>query len=164
MKTPVWLLAGTLVLGAPVAFSQTPTPPISRMSSVENNRQLAIRFVELMAQNQVEKFGEVVTDDYRQHNPLVKPGLAGIIEGGRWFHSIFPDVRVRVEQVVVEGDMVVGRFTWTGTQRGEFMGIPATGKTVSWSSMDQWRVAGGKLAEHWDVVDWAGLTQQLRAK
>lgn len=134
------------------------------MNSIEIKRQLAIHFVELMAQNQVEKFGEVVVDDYRQHNPMVKPGLAGIIEGGRWFHSIFPDVKVRVEQIVVEGDMVIGRFTWTGTQRGEFMGIPATGRTVSWSSMDQWRVAGGKLAEHWDVVDWAGLTQQLQAK
>ena len=53
------------------------------MNSIEIKRQLAIRFVELMAQNQVEKFGEVVAEDYRQHNPMVKPGLAGIIKGGR---------------------------------------------------------------------------------
>ncbi len=134
------------------------------MNVQESKRRLATRFVELMAHNQVEQFGEVVAEDYRQYNPMVQQGLAGIVEGGKWFHSIFPDVQVRIEYIAVENDMIFGRFTWTGTQRGEFMGIPATGKTATWTSMDQWRVADGKLAEHWDVVDWAGLIQQLNAQ
>ena len=93
---------------------------------------------------------------------MVKQGLVGIIEGGQWFHSVFPDISVEVERVVVEDNMVVGYFTWTGTHQQEFMGIPATHTKATWTSMDMWRVENGKLAEHWDVVDWAGLMQQLK--
>ena len=132
--------------------------------NAESNRQLAVKFVQLMAANKVEQFGEIVAENYQQHNPMVKPGLAGIIEGGKWFHSVFPDVSVKVERVIVEGDIIVGYFTWSGTQKADFMGIPASNKHATWTSMDIWRVEKEKLAEHWDVVDWAGLMQQLQPK
>lgn len=134
------------------------------MTETQAKRQLAIRFVELMVANQVDQFSQVVAQDYKQHNPMVRQGLAGIIEAGQWFHSVFPDITVRVEQLVVENDLVVGRFTWSGTHQAEFMGIAATHRKASWVSMDLWRVEQGKLAEHWDVVDWAGLIAQLQDK
>ncbi len=134
------------------------------MTETQAKRQLAIRFVELMAANQVDQFSQVVAQDYKQHNPMVRQGLGGIIEAGQWFHSVFPDITVRVEQLVVENDLVVGRFTWLGTHQAEFMGIPATYRKASWVSMDLWRVEQGKLAEHWDVVDWTGLITQLQGK
>ncbi len=132
------------------------------MGRKESKGELVVRFVEYMAARQVERFGEVVAEDYVQHSPMVKQGLEGIVEAGRWFHDVFPDIEVKVMCIVVEEDMVVGHFAWSGTQRAEFMGLPASNNKATWTSMDIWRVENGKLAEHWDVVDWAGLMQQLQ--
>jgi len=60
-------------------------------------------------------------------------------------------------------DKVAGRIRFRGTQRGEFMGIPPTGKQVTFSSMEMNRIVDGKVAEHWFVVDMLGLLQQLGA-
>ena len=65
--------------------------------------------------------------------------------------------------MIAEGDRVVVRQTWTGTQRGEFMGMPATGKSVSWGVIDIVRLADGKAAEHWGQMDAMGLMMQLGA-
>lgn len=125
------------------------------------HKQLVIQFIDLMNTGQIDRLGEVIADDYKQHNPMVEPGLIGIQNGARWFASIFPDARAVVDDIISEGTIVVARFTWTGTHRGELFGLPATNRQVSWTGTDWWRIENGKLAEHWDVVDWAGLTQQL---
>ncbi|MBC7921957.1 MAG: ester cyclase [Ferruginibacter sp.] len=125
------------------------------------HKQLVYQFIELMNSGQIDRFGEVIAEDYRQHNPVVEPGLTGIQNGARWFATVFPDAHAEVQAVVAEGDTVVARFGWTGTHRGELFGVPATHKRVSWTGTDWWRVENGKLAEHWDVVDWAALMQQI---
>lgn len=134
------------------------------MSDVVNPRALAERFVALVASGEVDRLSDVVAQDYRQHNPMVKQGLAGILEAASWFHRVFPDLTVQVERLVVEGELVAGHFTWSGTQRAELMGVPASGRFARWSSMDIWKVEHGKLAEHWDVVDWSSLLAQLKAE
>ncbi len=127
------------------------------------HKELVIQFIDLMNTGQIDRFGEVIAEDYQQHNPMVEPGLTGIQNGARWFASVFPDARAVIDALVQEGDTVVGRFIWTGTHRGDFIDVPATNRLVSWTGTDWWRVENGKLAEHWDVVDWAGLMQQLNA-
>jgi len=117
-----------------------------------------------MNTHQINRFGEVIAADYRQHNAMVKPGLAGIQEGAAWFTSVFPDAHGEADDILVEGDKVVARFSWTGTHKGEIFGIPATGKKVTWTGADWWRIENGKLAEHWDVVDWSALIQQLKSQ
>jgi steroid delta-isomerase-like uncharacterized protein len=124
---------------------------------------LVRRFAELCNAHDIDGFSEVVAEDYRQHNPMIEGGLTGIQAGMRAFLAVFPDLTASVDAVVAEGDLVVGRFTWRGTQQGDFMGITATGQTATWASSDWWRVENGRLAEHWDVVDWAGLVNQLAA-
>ena len=54
-------------------------------------------------------------------------------------------------------------MTWSGTHRGEFMGVPATGKRVSIGVIDIIRVSGGKLVEHWGQMDSMGMMQQIGA-
>lgn len=125
------------------------------------HKQLVHQFIGLMNTGQIDRFGEVIAQDYVQHSPMVEQGLIGIQNGARWFATIFPDARGEVEAIVAEGDLVVARFSWTGTHKGELFGIPATHKRVTWTGADWWRVENGKLAEHWDIVDWAGLMQQL---
>ncbi len=65
--------------------------------------------------------------------------------------------------MIAEGDKVVIRQTWSGTHKGEFMGIPATGRRVSIAVIDIIRVADGRFVEHWGQLDLMGMMQQLGA-
>ncbi len=75
--------------------------------------------------------------------------------------SAFPDKRYTVHDLVAEGDKVVARWTFTATHKGEYMGIPATNKKVSFTGIYIIRFADGKQAEWWLEADIAGLMQQL---
>jgi predicted ester cyclase len=66
-----------------------------------------------------------------------------------------------VHQLVAEGDIVVERFTATGTHRGEFMGVEATGNTLTLPGINIFRVRGDKIVERWGCLDLAGLMRQL---
>jgi predicted ester cyclase len=77
--------------------------------------------------------------------------------------SAFPDFKATIDDLVAEGDKVVIRQTWSGTHKGEWMGIPPTGKSVSFGVIDIIRVAGGKFVEHWGQMDSMGMMQQLGA-
>lgn len=79
----------------------------------------------------------------------------------RAFRTAFPDLQLTIADEIAAGDKVVQRLTATGTHRGPFMGIPPTGKRVTMSSIEIMRVAGGRIAEHWDEFDVAGVLQQL---
>ncbi len=79
------------------------------------------------------------------------------------FLDAFPDLHNEIELILAEGDLVAAHQTWTGTQRGEFAGVAATGRPVSFTSTAVLRIAGGMIAEAWDEVDVAGLMQQLGA-
>ena len=65
--------------------------------------------------------------------------------------------------MIAEGGKVVIRQTWSGTHKGEFMGVPATGKRVSIAVIDIIRVADGRFVEHWGQLDMMGMMQQLGA-
>jgi predicted ester cyclase len=77
------------------------------------------------------------------------------------FRSAFPDFKATINDIIAEGDKVVIRMTWNGTHRGEFMGIPPTGKRVSFGVFDILRIAGGKFVEHWGQMDSMLMMQQL---
>jgi len=77
--------------------------------------------------------------------------------------AAFPDGQSTIEDLIAEGDRVMQRVTFRGTHQGEFLGVPATGRTVSAWVMVIRRMAGGKVAEEWQLVDGLGLMQQLGA-
>jgi len=79
------------------------------------------------------------------------------------YYDAFPDIHWTIDDMVVEGDKVAVRWTLTGTQKGEFMGIPPTNKKVTVWGIEIDRVVGGKLVEVWARVDTLGLMQQLGA-
>lgn len=93
---------------------------------------------------------QLLADPYIQHG-----GIKGL-------RNIFPDIHLTVEDRIFAGNKIVARNAWTGTHRGAFLDIEPTGKQVTISTIDIWRVEGDKLAEHWDVIDIAGLQKQLR--
>jgi hypothetical protein len=73
----------------------------------------------------------------------------------------FPDIHVAVEDVIAEGDKVAARNTVTGTNTGEYRGLPPTGKSVTYNEMFIARFAGGRVAEIWGVVDVYSQLRQL---
>ncbi len=79
--------------------------------------------------------------------------------------AAFPDSHHMIEDLIAEGDKVVTRFTWSGTHRGEFEGIPPTGRHISVQGIWIHRLEGGRIVEgrDWGQVDWLGLLRQLDA-
>ena len=75
----------------------------------------------------------------------------------------FPDYQTIIDDLVAEGDKVVARITMSGTNTGNFMGIPPTGKHVSFTGIYIARIANGKIVEHWGEEDAVSLLQQLGA-
>ena len=80
----------------------------------------------------------------------------------RGVRSAFADLRVTVDDVVVEGDAIAWRWTLTGTHAGPLLDIAATGKRVTLRGVNFQRVRDGRVAEHWTLADLAGVARQLR--
>ena len=77
--------------------------------------------------------------------------------------SAFPDLDLQVDQFITQDDLVAARVSLRGTHRGEFSGVPATGNDVAFESVEIFRLAGGKIAEQWVLMNTMGLFQQLGA-
>jgi steroid delta-isomerase-like uncharacterized protein len=77
------------------------------------------------------------------------------------FVEAFPDLRLTIQDIAAEGDTVAARVDFRGTHRGEFQGLPPTGKQVAFSSIEFNRVLDGKVEEHWVEINLLGVVQQL---
>ena len=92
--------------------------------------------------------------------PLDTNSWAGFMQA---FSAAFPDAKITVEDDISEGNIVASRWTLTGTHRGEFQGVPASGRQVQATGVDFSRVVDGKVAEHWAQFDLMALMQQIGA-
>lgn len=135
--------------------------------STEQNKALSRRLVdELFNRGNTKLADEFLAPDFAEHEELppgIAPGREGVKQLATMLRSAFPDFKATIDDVIAEGDKVVIRQTWSGTQRGEFMGIPPTGKHVSFGVIDIIRIAGGKAVEHWGQMDSMRMMQQLGA-
>jgi steroid delta-isomerase-like uncharacterized protein len=124
---------------------------------------------EIWHKGNLDAIEEFIAPDYVRHTSQFR-------EGGRDVHgpddarksiaalrAVFPDIHFDLEDILAEGDKVVARWTCTGTHRGEFRGIAATGKRVTFPGMNIYRLRDGKIMERWGVEDGLGLLQQLGA-
>jgi steroid delta-isomerase-like uncharacterized protein len=135
--------------------------------STEQNKALVRQMVEeVFNRGNVSLADEFLAPDFVEREEL-PPGIPRDREGVKLLttllRSAFPDFKATLEDIVAEGDRVVIRQTWSGTHQGEFMGVPPTGRTVSFGVIDILRVAGGKCQEHWGQMDTMSLMQQLGA-
>ncbi|MTD55572.1 ester cyclase [Amycolatopsis pithecellobii] len=126
-------------------------------------RRLADLFVEMTNTHNPDLVDRFIAEDYLNHNDFVGDGREANRQFWTGFFAGVPDVRVTMEDLVVSGDRVVGRFTYRGTHTGELVGIPASGKPVEMRSIDIWRVQHGMFAEHWDELNLLQLFQQVGA-
>ena len=132
--------------------------------SVEENKAIARRWYdEAFNKHRVAAIDELYAPDFVTHdNPLVPEGnRAG---AKQLFASLFaavPDLSATVEDIIAEGDKVVVRYTTWGTQQGDLIDIPATGKSFTMACIDILRFEDGKIAEHWVEADHLGMMRQL---
>jgi predicted SnoaL-like aldol condensation-catalyzing enzyme len=133
------------------------------MEDFMSNKHLPRLFAQALNEKRVELFDEFVHPDYKNHNPQVQPGLAGVKAFFRHYLDSFPDTKVVVEDVIEEGDRISGRFTYRGTFRNPFMGYRPNRALVQLRSIDIWRVKDGKFAEHWDELNLLEVFQQIGA-
>jgi steroid delta-isomerase-like uncharacterized protein len=135
----------------------------SQQTQAESNKAIIRRYRQAHNQNDMAALDEIVAVDLITHSQL--PNVPSGREGGKMVHQgavvAFPDGKVTTDDLIAEGDKVVERFTLVGTHKGDFMGIPASGKQVRVTGMSIFRIANGKIVEHWGENDAMGLLMQL---
>ena len=133
--------------------------------STEENKTVVRRLYEEMNKHNWAGIEELYAPDYVVHSTGVFPDLdrAGLKQLMPAVWTAFPDMHYTVEDMIAEGDKVVSRVTVRGTHQGDLMGMPPTGKQVSWTGIEIDRIEDGKFVESWMNTDDLGLMQQLGA-
>ena len=122
------------------------------------------RYVALKNAHDATHCDELYHPDYIEHSGRNPSGLPALVANWQGQFAGIPDLRLVLEDQIIAGDKVVARTTYSGTHTRPFLpGIPPTGRPFTFGTIDIWRVAGNRFAEHWDQVDFAGLARQLQA-
>jgi steroid delta-isomerase-like uncharacterized protein len=129
----------------------------------EKNKSLVHRFNDSFNANDLESAVTVFAPEAVVHNSGAPDPLnvEGFKQFGAVFRTAFPDGKLTIEDLIVEGDKVVSRVVYRGTHTGDMMGIPPTGKSVTVSAMIIDRFADGKIVESWRLFDQMAMMQQL---
>jgi predicted ester cyclase len=128
-----------------------------------STRGLAETFVRMLNEHEPDLVERFVAPDYRNHNAFVGDGREANRRFWGEFFTALPDLTATMEDLVIAGDRVVGRFVYRGTHTGEFMGIAPTGRSVEMRSIDIWRVENEMFVEHWDELNTLQLLTQMGA-
>jgi steroid delta-isomerase-like uncharacterized protein len=132
--------------------------------SGEENRALVGRLAdEVLTQHNLAALDDIFHADYVENEPPpgMGPGLVGLREWLAMWIEAFPDGRWRLEEQIADEEKVWSRWTWQGTHRGPFLGIPATDREVTVAAWTIDRFADGKIAESRLIMNGLGLMQQL---
>jgi len=122
------------------------------------------RLYDLINAGDIEGLSNQMASDFVERDDL--PGFAqnkaGVTEYFKMLLTAFPDINMKVQDVIASGDKAVARLVVSGTHQGPFMGMPATGKHVEVKVIDITRFSDDGLArEHWGLIDQLALMQQL---
>jgi steroid delta-isomerase-like uncharacterized protein len=133
---------------------------------MQDNRAIVRDFVEeTINQGRIDSTERFVWEDVVEQVPFPGqgPGVEGLKDVLRGMRAGFPDIHFAIEEQIAEGDKVLSRFEWTGTHRGEFLGVPATGRPVKVWGMVVDRLVDGRIKETRIIMDALGLMMQLGA-
>ena len=133
--------------------------------TMEANTSSGRRFVEEgINRGNLAVVDELTGPSFVNHSapPGVPPGIEGSKAFVSMFRAAFPDLHYTIEDTFAEGDRLVQRITGHGTMKGDFQGMPASGKEATWSEIWITRFdADGKAVETWGVADQLGMLAQL---
>ena len=128
------------------------------------NAARVLESIEAFNAGDTERLLAVVAPDIVMHYAEMPEPLAGREtwqQGYELMKRAFPDLEIRVDDLVAAGDKIAVRLTLSGTHQGEFQGIPATGRTINYVSHEFYRLESGLFAEEWICSDLASLFRQL---
>jgi steroid delta-isomerase-like uncharacterized protein len=137
------------------------------MSTLDENKATFKRFHEAANTRDVEllfnTIDELVSADaaIRTPLPIEATGAEALKQVWAMLFRTYPDIHLTVEDVIAEGDKVVGRTTVRGTHQGEFMGVAGTGRHVTYNEIFIFRFADGRVVETWGVVDVHAQMKQI---
>ena len=135
------------------------------MTEQELNKQVVRDyFQKCWNENNLDAGYDLIKKDYEWHlegGEAWGTALEGWRVGVGAYLKAFPDCHWVEKQMLAEGDLVCVRHVWTATHSAEWMGVPASGKKVEVANFDLYRLEDGKLAEHWDLVDWLAVFKQI---
>jgi steroid delta-isomerase-like uncharacterized protein len=132
-----------------------------------NNKATFTRFQDVTNTHDAELISRTIDEIVKPHVlirtplPVAATGAQALVEVFATLHRAFPDLHVTVEDLIEEGDKVVGRNWVTGTHRGEYMGLAPTGKSIAYNEIFIFRFDNGRVAETWGVVDVFAQMKQL---
>lgn len=129
----------------------------------EENKAVVRNLYGALNAGDLSKFADGLADDVVEHEELpgLTPDKAGVVQFFRGAMAGVEGFRMNIEEIMAEGDRVSVRATVSGKHTGELMGIPATGKDLNVPLADYFRVRGGKVAEHWGVMDSGTMLIQM---
>jgi steroid delta-isomerase-like uncharacterized protein len=139
------------------------------MSAIETTRNKATfrRFCDTMNTGDPQLIAQAI-DELVEPDALIRTPLSIEATGAQKLkevfvnlHRVYSDLHIRIEDLIAEGDKVVGRNSVTGTHQGDFMGLPPTGRSVTYNEMFIFRFANGRIVETWGVVDVFSQMKQL---
>jgi len=135
----------------------------SNAQMADDNKALMTKFLDRINKHDMTVIDEVFDASYveRTGMPGLPPTRDGVKQMFGMFFKAFPDMNLKVEHLISEGDLVWVHIVSAGTNKGEMMGMPATGKSVKIDEMHLVRVKNGKFVEHWGVDDSMGMMPQL---
>jgi len=132
--------------------------------SVENNKAIARRFIQVWGDGNLDVIDKLAAPSLVVRYPMIPQAIQGsrefrhVIAG---FRSAFPDSTLRVEEEIAEGEKVVIRWSFSGTHKGSFLGIPATGKRVTWSGITIYQIIDGRVVEEQGEEDFVGFLREV---
>ena len=132
--------------------------------SVANKAIIRRYMEELWNQGNLAVLDEIFATHFVDHIPAFLDSQSDFEETKQFvtgFRAAFPDVHITVEDIIAEGDKIVCRWTTRGTHKGDLMGIPPTGKQLTFTGMTILRIESGKIVERWVNWDALGVMQQL---
>jgi steroid delta-isomerase-like uncharacterized protein len=134
------------------------------VSADENKARFLQYFDRIFNRCDPDATAEAFAPDIVFHAPIRPEAMRGPGEVQQWAARLragFPDLHITIEDLLAEGDTVMARWSWTGTHRGEFEGIPPTGRRVSARALEIYRFVDGRVQEVWLELDPMHLLRQL---
>src|SRR5436309_3066701 len=127
--------------------------------STETNKAIVRKFIDaLFTDGDLTATDDYLAAEFVNHDPPVgvAPDAAGMRAAGALFRAGFPDWRSELYALIAEDDIVVERFTASGTHKGEIFGVAPTGKTVVLEGINIFRISGDRITERWGRLDELG--------
>ena len=131
--------------------------------SIEDNKNIVRRFFEEgPSKGDLSAANELLAPNFALHTPLPSaPGIQGMNDVITACRAAFEHLNVTIDDMLADGDRVAARFTARGMHKGAFMGLPPTGKSITMTGIEIFRIENGKIAELWGESNLLGLMQQL---